>query len=187
MSVHDVHTAEQMRKLMFLTLSIIGCSTTPSTSIDGGMIAGTEFTVVDSATMVRTNRGLANVMLSDYADTCSVADEREHPSSKQLTFLLTDADADAAPSAPGTFQLYTLENLPTTGLVGECGFAALDATCQATSSSMPCSSGTVVLTRVDDTGYAGTFDVVLNDVHVTGSFDAPTCPDVSETGFGTCQ
>jgi hypothetical protein len=150
------------------------------------MIAGTPFTVADSGTMVRTERGLANVVLSDFADTCSVADERTHPSSKQLTFLLTDMDADAPPSQPGTYPIYALANLPTTGLAGECGFLAYDATCTTTVDS-ECDSGTVTLTGVDAQGYTGTFDVVIDGDHVTGSFDAPTCSGVTETGFDMCE
>ena len=48
-------------------------------------------------------------------------------------------------------------------------------------------AGTVALTRVDAAGYAGSYDVVLDGKHVTGSFDASSCPDVSEAGNGSCQ
>ena len=109
--------------------------------------------------MVRTDRQIANVELSDFADTCSVADERSHPNSKLFSFLLADLDAATPPSQPGTYQIYSLENLPTTGQVGECEFGVLDATCHATTLDV-CDSGTVTLTRVDDQGYAGSFDVV---------------------------
>ncbi|HEX7700941.1 MAG TPA: hypothetical protein VF403_09470, partial [Kofleriaceae bacterium] len=61
-----------------------------------------------------------------------------------------------------------------------------DATCKST--SMSCDSGTVTLTRVDAQGYAGTFDVMIADTHVTGAFDAPSCSNGNlESGFGTCQ
>ena len=36
-------------------------------------------------------------------------------------------------------------------------------------------SGTVVVTKVDSSGIAGTFDVMFGADHLTGSFDAPTC------------
>jgi hypothetical protein len=183
-----------MRKLLLATVgtaTILGCSNSPT-----GNSVSSLMTVADSATMVRTNRALANVVLTDFGDACSVADERTHPSSKMLTFLLTDMDAPPAtpgdssggpPSKPGTFQIFTLEALPATGLVGECGFASLDGTCKSEAPSGECTSGSVTLTRVDAAGYAGKFDVVIDGNHVTGTFDSPVCDNVSETGFGTCE
>ena len=103
-----------------------------------------------------------------------------------FTFLLTDLDADAPPSRPGTYSIYTLVSFPTTGLAGRCGLLSIDATCSVRPPS-ECTSGTVTLTRVDATGYAGTYDVMFGGNRLTGTFDSPSCPDVSESGFGVCQ
>jgi hypothetical protein len=159
----------------------LGCTTSDSKP------AELPFTVADSAAMVRTSRGLTNIMLTDFVDSCSVADERMHPNAQTFTFLLSDFDADGPPSGPGTYQMYTLEALPMTGLAGECGIIADDATCRIALGPR-CTSGSVTLTRVDAQGYAGTYDVVLdNGDHLAGAFDSPSCPDVSEAGFGVCQ
>jgi hypothetical protein len=170
-----------MRILIATTLTLHAAACT-----NGAETGVLPFTVEDSATMVRTNRRLANIVFSDFVDTCSVADERDHPGSHLFTFLLADLDADAAPSHPGTYPIYTLAAFPLTGLAARCGLTSYDATCNLT---LPgeCTSGTVTLTRVDATGYAGQYDVVLDGNHLAGSFDSPSCPAVSEAGFGTCQ
>src|SRR5205823_3363223 len=52
-------------------------------------------------------------------------------------------------------------------------------------------SGQVLVTSVDTSALAGTFDVVLSDTneHVTGSFVAASCPsfDPNRTPLATCQ
>ena len=171
-----------------------GCtSSAPANSVAGDRVAGVSFAVVDGAANVRTSRGLTNIVLTDFADACSVADERVHPSSKQLTFLISD-DVNAGstgtpPSKPGTYTVTSPVNMPGRGPVAECGFAVLDATCAASApASASCDSGTLILSRVDAQGYAGTFDVMIAGSRVTGAFDAPSCADGdSEAGFGTCQ
>lgn len=168
-----------MRKRLLFSLFLTACTS-------GSDSSGLPFTVEGTGAMVRTNRRLVNIELTSFADSCSIADEREHPNTQDFRFMLADFDAQTPPTAPGTFTVYTLANLPTTGLVAECGYVPADATCTL-SAPKECSSGTVTLTRVDAAGFAGTYDVVFDGHHVTGSFDAPSCPDVSESGFGTCQ
>lgn len=144
------------------------------------------FTVEGTAAMVRTDRGLVNIELTSFADSCSIADERAHPNTQDFRFMLADLDAETAPTAPGTFVVYSLANLPTKGLVAECGYFPSDAKCTL-SAPTECTSGTVALSRVDATGFAGSYDVVFEGEHLTGNFDAPSCAGVSESGFGTCQ
>jgi hypothetical protein len=169
-----------MRNIIALALTVGACGTTPSSST-----AGIPFAVEDSAVMVRTNRRLANIDFTDFADACSGADEREHPNSQTFRFLLADLDADAPPAAPGTYPIYTVATFPLKGLAARCGHLMFDSTCRTP--ILECTSGTVTLTRVDPQGYAGQFDVVIDNKRVVGMFDSPACPDVSESGFGICQ
>ena len=173
-------------------VGLAGCTSSSPSNIAGNTVGGVTFQIADGAAMVRTNRGLTNIVLTDFADTCSIADESAHPSSKQFTFLISDdvnaGSSGTPPSKPGTYTVTTLENLPASGPGAECGFAVLDATCKSTSMSATCDSGTVTLTRVDAQGYAGTFDVMIAGTHLTGAFDVPSCSNGnSESGFGTCQ
>jgi hypothetical protein len=169
-----------MRSLVVIALAASGC-TDSSTGI------GLPFSVQGSAVMVRTSRGLANLDFTSFADTCSTADESDQSSSQVFRFLLTDATADAPPSASGTYQMYSLATLPATGLVGGCEYLTFDVAC-ATAIVDMCASGTVTLTRVDADGYAGSLDVVMaSGSHITQTFDTSACPDVSEAGFGTCH
>ena len=166
-----------------------GCAGNAGDVKDGVVIAGTEFKAIGTGAMVRTSRGLTNIELTDFANTCSTADESEHATSKTLRFLLADyqnADDSVPPMQPGSYRISKLgDPLPSSGPYAECGFQVDDGTCRPTIT--PCDSGEVTLTRADATGYAGSFDVVLDGDHVTGSFDTTSCPGVSESGFGTCQ
>jgi hypothetical protein len=167
----------------------VGCTSNAGDVNDGATIAGTPFTAVGTAAMVRSNRGLTNIELTDFADVCSTADESEHATSKTLRFLLADyqsADDSVPPTHPGSYRISKLADpLPTSGPYAECGFQVDDGTCQPRIT--PCDSGDVTLTRADATGYAGSFDVVIAGDHVTGTFDTMNCPGVSESGFGTCH
>ena len=172
------------------------CSTTSTSttgnSVGGNMVNGVSFNVVDGAAMVRTSRGLTNIVLTDFADTCSIADESSHAMSTELAFLVTDdvsaGSSGIPPSKPGTYTVSTVANQPASGPAAQCGFAVLDSTCHPLPASARCESGTITLVRVDAQGYAGTFDVVIAGAHVTGSFDAPGCSNGnSESGFGSCH
>jgi hypothetical protein len=165
-----------MRNCVVIILSLAACGTSPT---------GAPFPILDSVAMVRTSRGLTNIELTSFADGCSIADERSHPNTEDFRFMLADFDAGAPPSAPGTYPVYTLMTLPTKGLAARCGYIASDDTCKLSLSE--CTSGVVTLTRVDASGLAGMYDVVLDGERVTGGFDAPSCADVSERGFLTCQ
>jgi len=62
-------------------------------------------------------------------------------------------------------------------------FASYDQTCTPTGESA--GSGSVQITQANDCGLTGTFDLMMNADHVTGSFFAPTCNPVSSDG-GQC-
>jgi hypothetical protein len=178
-----------MKALVAFSLcSVFGCTTTSNVN-DGAKIAGTPFTSIGAASMVRTDRGLTNIVLADFVDVCSIADESDQATSETLTLLLADytaADTSMPPMAPGTYPVSSLTDpLPTSGPYAACGFHIADAACDFSESN--CTSGQITLTRADDTGYAGTFDVVIDGDHVTGSFDTMNCANVSEDGSGTCN
>jgi len=170
-----------MRNLVAIALVTcgIGCTQSPA---DMEM----PFSVQGTAVMVRTERGLANLELTSFADTCSTADESDQPSSQVFRFLLTDEDASAPPSAPGTYSIFSLAAMPATGLAGGCEYLTVDAACGTSIVDM-CTSGSVTLTRVDSDGYAGSFDVeMMSGRHIASTFDASACANTSEDGFGTC-
>jgi hypothetical protein len=176
----------------FSVCSAFGCTTTSNVN-DGALIAGTPFTAIGAASMVRTERGLTNIVLGNFADVCSIADESDQGSSATLTLLLsdfTDANDSTPPMQPGTYPVSSPgDPLPTSGPYAACGFhvtdAATEGTCDFTQT--PCTSGQITLTRADATGYAGMLDVMIDGDHVTGTFDTTNCDNVSEDGLGTCH
>lgn len=177
-----------MKSLIAVALCA-GCTSGTNDVNAGATIGGASFAVVDSASMVRTSRGLTNIVLGDFMDVCATADESARANSNQLTMLLayyTDRDNSIPPTQLGTYPVSTLADpLPDSGPFAECGFESLDATCRI--AERFCDSGTITLTRADESGYTGTFDVVIAGDHVTGSFDTTNCDGVSESGFGTCE
>ena len=146
-----------------------------------GTIGGQEFVVADSAAYVRTSRHLANVEVTDFADSCAATAGNVYPrTSRVLRFLLSDADANTPPTQPGTYTVHPLGD-PVTGLYAACGVEVYDASCGL--STLACTGGTVTLTLVDTSGtgqLAGTFDITIGADHVTGNFDSAICANVSE-------
>jgi|HubBroStandDraft_1064217.scaffolds.fasta_scaffold06692_11 hypothetical protein len=62
-------------------------------------------------------------------------------------------------------------------------YAACDKACMATGESA--TGGSVHVTQANACGATGTFDLVLDSDHVTGSFAAPTCNPAATDG-GEC-
>jgi len=123
---------------------------------------------------------------------CSVLTSGKEPKSTQylaLTAFRLQPDFSAAPPpAPGMYSVGTLALENAAAL-----FAATDANCQNLSPPglALASSGTVTFTSVGNR-YAGSFDLFFDfGEHVSGTFDAPVCPGLSEfaEGKGTlaCQ
>jgi hypothetical protein len=60
-------------------------------------------------------------------------------------------------------------------------YATYDSTCSSPAGESS-TGGSVTITKADACGVEGTFDVTLNNDHVTGSFTAPTCNSDSDAG-----
>ncbi|HEY6039314.1 MAG TPA: hypothetical protein VIV58_33760, partial [Kofleriaceae bacterium] len=68
-----------MKLLLACAIAVaVGCTSNATDVKDGVTIAGTHFTAIGTGAMVRTSRGLTNIELTDFAETCSTADESEH-------------------------------------------------------------------------------------------------------------
>jgi hypothetical protein len=81
-------------------------------------------------------------------------------------------------TAPGTFTI--AQSFPSTaGQYAQAFYTVWDATCSSSSTMETGVSGTVTLTTVSPAEVAGTFDVTMSGgEHITGSFDAPNCPNL---------
>jgi hypothetical protein len=92
--------------------------------------------------------------------------------------------------APPTAGIYTVHTLATIsgfqGMVAAAQFAVDDASCNATTGPIEATSGTLTVTRVDATGYTGTFDLTFGTDHVTGTFNTGTCSALGTVTSFTC-
>jgi hypothetical protein len=149
--------------------TIRGQSLTPTESISGS---------TPVPTYPPNTAGL--VLISSANDSCADAAARIQPKSA-AAMLITLADFDAstgAPSAPAAPGSYTVSQttVPKQAWVG---FGATDASCNEFVSAVG-ASGTVTITGVSDSAYAGSFDVIFDSGdHVTGSFSASACAGLS--------
>ncbi len=147
-----------------------GCTVT-------GSFLGAPLIVADCvSTVVATPSGTTtDVVIVDFASVCGyVHRDALHGGSKVL-----DVHFSGAAVTPGTY------DTPTGPVSVQ--FANYDATCGSPSGESA-SSGTVTITRNDGTGIVGSFDVMLNADHATGTFNAPPCtPGTADGGSSPCE
>lgn len=139
-----------------------GCSADGSGSVTGTLLGAT-VAVKDAIVL----RGSSNfIALTDYAGACALANAAKANSSV-LSF-----DFFAAPFAVGTVDV---------GAALDVQYASFDATCNS-SAGESSTGGSVTITNVTPCGIEATYDVTLNNDHVTGSFTAANCSPPQMTG-----
>ena len=157
-----------------------------------GNIAGQPMGAQDAVSNVFASGAdsAALILFTNTANTCAKLSANQQPKNAKaiiLTVGTQNATNISAPTAPGTYTVHdfaTVKNV--TGNVAVAQYAATDATCTPIADA-DSASGTVTLTRVDSTGYAGSFDITFSDgSHITGSFTANRCAALSDTIAGTC-
>jgi hypothetical protein len=189
----------QKQILVVLLLACAACrgggKSKPATV--SGTIAGQPVDAQDSASNVYSfdadSEALVYVM--NVANCCTMLTASQQPSNAKVIAIqlaIKSPSGISAPTASGTYPVYTAANIgAASGKVALARYQTSDATCSATS-DYEASSGSVTLTRVDATSYAGTFDMTFSDGngvvtgHVTGSFDAKLCDALGPTIGGTC-
>jgi hypothetical protein len=162
-----------------------------------GTIAGQPVDAQDSASNVYSfdADSEALVYIMNVANCCTMLTASQQPSNAKVIAIqlaIKSPSGISAPTASGTYPVYTAANIgAASGKVALARYQTSDATCSATS-DYEASSGSVTLTRVDATSYAGTFDMTFSDGngavtgHVTGSFNANLCDALGPTIGGTC-
>jgi len=157
-----------------------------------GTIGGQPMDAQDSTSNIYSfdadSEGLVYIM--NVASSCAMLTAGNQPSNAKVIAIqiaVKSATGISAPSAVGTYPMYTAANVGgANGNVALARYQTSDATCNPTS-DIEASSGSVTLTRVDATIYAGNFDMTFsNGDHVTGSFNANRCDALTPTIGGTC-
>jgi hypothetical protein len=141
------------------------CGTIASSATVTGTLLGTTLTAKDAIATVTGSSHF--IIIGDFAGICSLKDMELKASSNLLVF---DYFAAAFPVG-----------MKSTGPMLNVQYAFYDAMCGSPKGESA-SSGSVTITKSDGCVVEGTFDVTLNNDHVTGSFKAPWCAMASGSG-----
>jgi ethanolamine utilization microcompartment shell protein EutS len=136
------------------------------------------------------------VYIMNVANCCTMLTASQQPSNAKVIAIqiaTRSASGVSAPTALGNYPIYTAAGVgAASGNVSLARYQTSDATCAAMS-DYEATSGSVTLTRIDASSYAGDFDITFSDSgtgsvvgHLTGSFNANLCAALGPTIGGTC-
>ncbi len=175
----------------FLACGACGGGSSSPASVSGTM-SGQSMDARDALSKVVTvgTDSVGAILISNSPNTCAKLSANQQPRNAKWIVIAIGTQSGSRASAPtgtGNYTVYSQAAIVgATGNVALAVYAATDANCVAVS-RIEATSGTVVLTRVDSSGYSGTFDVTFSDAsHVTGSFSASTCAAFGASSQGTC-
>jgi len=190
----------QKQILVVLLLACAACrggtrSSKPATV--NGTVGGQPMNAQDSTSNIYSFEGNSEalVYIMNVASTCTMLTASQQPSNAKIIAIqiaVKSPSGVSAPTALGNYPMYTAANVgAASGNVALARYQTSDATCSPTS-DYEATSGSVTLTRIDATSYAGNFDMTFSDGngsvtgHVTGSFSANLCDAVGPTISGAC-
>lgn len=150
------------------------CNVTAAASVTGTLL-GKTLTPQDSVAFeAHTTQYEVVVGITDYKGACGLGNDVKANSN-----VIAIVYEDATPLAPATIDITKTNTL-------SIQLTEFDSTCM-TPQGESASSGTVTFTRVDDCAVTGTFDLMFNTDHVTGSFAAPVCAVTPDGGAASCK
>lgn len=171
---------------------------TASSNTVRGTVSGYSLNARDGVSQVVRNGpsvSFAMVLMTSIANACPVF-SAGHMLRNDETVLLRLATREQyqsgaktlPPSLLGEYPIVSEVATPASGKFAILDFLVIDAACTA-SETLESNGGKVTLTRVDATGYTGTFDVTFTSGdHVTGSFDTTDCQALTPGSTPhTCQ
>jgi len=180
-----------MRKAMLAAALFCGaCGGSSGPASVNGNIGGESMGAQDAVSNVTTQGADSQgfIFITNAPATCSKLQANQQPkNAKALGIGVANVTASnfSAPTGTGTFTVYPSSSVGL-GNAAVVEYVATNATCQPIA-DIEATSGTVTLTRVDNNGYAGSFDITFSDgSHVTGNFTASRCAALSDTISGAC-
>ncbi|HKC59820.1 MAG TPA: hypothetical protein VKB92_07025 [Myxococcales bacterium] len=147
-----------------------------------------------SAVLQNGSNTVGGVVITNVDTTCAKINARQVPRNLQTVQLgigtRSSSTIIVGPAGPDVFPVHALtESFNVVGKVAIVAFTSLDANCVQNASFDVVTGGNVTLTKVDSSGYTGTFDVTFATSptsHVTGSFTAANCPPLASNPSGIC-
>ena len=132
---------------------------------------------------------LGFIFVTNAANTCAKVSAGQIPRNGKAIAIFIGMQSASGISAPATTGPYSVLNPAAgsqTGNVALAVYQSVDASCTP-NADLAATGGTVTLTRIDASGYAGTFDMTFSDnSHVTGNFTANKCSGLTQNMSGTC-
>ncbi len=166
-----------------------GGESLPATSVNG-TIASESMVARDAVSNIISadEHGSATfILVTDLSNTCTSLTAGQAMTNVRIIVLelaTMTGSTFAPPMAPGVHTIRSsTEDL--TGNVALVFYWPNNGSCQKRD-ALFADSGKVTLTRVEVSGYSGTFDIVFSDSsHVTGSFTSSTCTGL-DAQFRSC-
>ena len=193
----------QKRIALVLLLACAACrggthsKPAPPASVNG-TVGGQPMNAQDSASNVYSFDPDSEVLvyIMNVANSCTMLTASQQPSNAKVIAIqiaTRSASGVSAPTALGNYPIYTAAGVgAASGNVSLARYQTSDPTCAAMS-DYEATSGSVTLTRIDASSYAGDFDITFSDSgtgsvvgHLTGSFNANLCAALGPTIGGTC-
>ncbi len=143
-----------------------GCGATTGTATVTGTLLGNTLTALDAVS--NPGGGTPFVVITSWANVCSLGLNSIKKNGSGLLFDFLNTPTVTV----GTFPV---------GANLDVQYATYDATCSSPTGESS-TGGSVTITKADSCGIQGTFDVTLNNDHVTGSFNAPNCDNGADAG-----
>ena len=150
------------------------CNVTAAASVTGTLLGKTLNAQDSVALESHTTQYEVVVGITDYKGACGLGNDVKASSNVIAIIYL-----GATPLVPATIDITQTNTMSVQ-------FTEFDGTCQSPAGESA-SSGTITFTRVDDCAVTGTFDLMFNSDHATGSFSAPVCGAAPDGGASNCK
>lgn len=160
------------------------------TATSTGTVGGQSMTPTDAISNIapQGNSSAAAILISTTANLCSVVNAHQKlKNARSLAIVMgIQSGTNVAPPTVGTYTVYTQAGANTAqGNVSTALFAASDVNCVA--SPFESTGGTIQLTRVDATGYTGTYTIQFGGANqLSGTFNTGTCSAFPGNASTTC-
>jgi hypothetical protein len=170
-----------------------GSGSGSSASVNG-TIGGQSMTAreaISNVVQFGAGNSASEILITNVTNICAMVSANQEPRNAQAILMLVgnwNGGVASAATATGVYPVQTFADIQSaSGPVALVTYGANDASCN----SLPGYdgvSGSVTLTRIDSSGYSGTFDVTFESTggHVTGSFSTTACAGLEASIDGTC-
>lgn len=169
-----------------LACAAMACGGGGAKATFSGTVHGQTFSPKDAISSTATVQYLGSaawIVLTDANGLCASLTANQDVGSTKKLILVLWSNVNQTPGPPagiGTFSVYAGTGVrPDNMVLAE--FVVYDATCSFPPSTEPAdaTSGSLTLTRNSGGSYEGTFDLIFNGDHVTGTFNTSNCPGLS--------